>query len=279
VIVSAHEVAEYYDNQQVFYSYLWSQTALHYGFWFDDTRTLAEALTNTDRVVADALHIEPDDRVLDAGCGVGGTSLYIAETTAARVDGITLSSVQLRIALAKAARSTAASRLSFSQQDFTSTLFDAGAFSKIFGIESISHAPNKIAFLDEAYRLLRPGGRLLICDGFLTAENFAPDLRETYERFLDGWALPNLATIADFRESLTRAGFSQITFHDMQRYIGRSIRRIYWHGVTTSIFSFIRALSGSPRRDLAARHQKTLFARGVMIYGFFTADKPASEPK
>jgi cyclopropane fatty-acyl-phospholipid synthase-like methyltransferase len=273
VIASTRDVAKYYDRQQIFYSYLWSRSALHYGFWFEGTRTLAEALANTDRFVAAALDIKSNDRVLDAGCGVGGTSLYIAETTTASVEGITLSNVQLRIAQAKAARSAAASRVIFSRQDFMHTRFDDGAFSKIFGIESVSHAMDKVGFLNEAYRLLRPGGRLVICDGFLTATDFEADLHTHYLRFLEGWALPHLAVLADFDNWLTSAGFSNVTFHNMQRYIDKSIDRIYWHGVATWVFSFMKGLFGSPRRDLAARYQKALFNQRVMTYGVFTADK------
>lgn len=276
MISSTRDVAEYYDKQQIFYSYLWSRAALHYGFWFDDTRTLAEALANTDRIVAAALDITPADRVLDAGCGVGGTSLYIAESTTARVDGITLSSVQLRIAQAKAARSAATSRLTFSRQDFTRTDFNDGTFSKIFGIESVSHALDKVRFLNEAYRLLSPGGRLVICDGFLTKAELDRDSQHRYRRFLEGWALPDLSVLADFGNWLTSAGFSNVTFQNMQRYIGNSIDRIYWHGIATCAFSFIKGLFGAPRRDLAARYQKALFNNGIMTYGMFIAHKPAA---
>src|SRR4051794_8220338 len=107
---SNSDVAWYYDTYQSGYSRFWSPTALHYGFWYEDTKSLGEAVRNTDRLVVDLLGIGPDDVVLDAGCGVGGTSLHVAETTGARVYGLTLSSVQLEIARRNAARSPAAGR-------------------------------------------------------------------------------------------------------------------------------------------------------------------------
>lgn len=73
------------------FTLFWSRTALHYGLWYDNTRSLAEAVGNTNKFILEALHIDADDRVLDAGCGVGGTSIYIAEVTGATVHGITLS--------------------------------------------------------------------------------------------------------------------------------------------------------------------------------------------
>jgi cyclopropane fatty-acyl-phospholipid synthase-like methyltransferase len=70
---------------------------LHYGFWYEDTKSLAEAILNTNNFVIEALAIESNDTILDAGCGVGGTSMHVAETTGATVEGITLSDVQLNI--------------------------------------------------------------------------------------------------------------------------------------------------------------------------------------
>src|SRR5688500_934131 len=93
-------IVEYYNSSQFYYTHFWSRTALHYGLWYDDTRNLAEAIRNTDKLVIQVLAITSADVVLDAGCGVGGTAMYIAETTGARVAGVTLSDVQLSIARA-----------------------------------------------------------------------------------------------------------------------------------------------------------------------------------
>jgi len=69
--ITNKDIARYYDTNQIFYSYFWSRTALHYGFWDGDTRSLAEAIINTNNFVIDALAIDSDDTILDAGCGVG----------------------------------------------------------------------------------------------------------------------------------------------------------------------------------------------------------------
>src|SRR5207253_9880139 len=105
--------------------------ALHCGFWYEDTKNLAEAILNTDKFIVEVLAIDSSDTVLDAGCGVGGTSTFIAETTGANVAGLTLSDVQLSIARRKASRSHAASQLNFSKQDFTDTTFKENTFSKM----------------------------------------------------------------------------------------------------------------------------------------------------
>ncbi|MCA1568603.1 MAG: class I SAM-dependent methyltransferase [Acidobacteria bacterium] len=109
--ISNKDVARYYNTHQIIYTLFWSRTALHYGFWYEDTNSLAEAVLNTNRFVIDAMAIDFNDIVLDAGCGVGGTSIHVAETTGAKVEGVTLSDVQLKIARKRVSKSPAASTL------------------------------------------------------------------------------------------------------------------------------------------------------------------------
>ena len=193
--VSAQEIADYYDKHQSVYSRFWSPDALHYGFWFGGTKNLQEATLNTNRFVARALSIRSTDHVLDAGCGVGGSSAYIAETSGARVTGVTLSEVQLDIARKRFAGSVAASRLEILKRNYCSTGFEDGEFSKIFGIESVCHANRKRDFLEEAWRLLSPGGRIAVVDAFLARRRLSPAEQTVYSRSMSGWVVPNLESV------------------------------------------------------------------------------------
>lgn len=166
---------------------------MHYGFWYEDTKGLEQAILNTNTFVIDALAIGPKDVVLDAGCGVGGTSIHIAETTGARIEGITLSDVQLSIARTKSSRSPAACLLNFSKQDFSETNFKSETFSKVFGIESVCYSHRKSAFLEEAYRILKSGGKLAVVDTFLIKEELDEEEMRIYSKTIDGWVVPNLS--------------------------------------------------------------------------------------
>jgi tocopherol O-methyltransferase len=272
---SNSDVAWYYDTYQSGYSRFWSPTAVHYGFWYEDTKSLGEAVRNTDRLVVDLLGIEPDDVVLDAGCGVGGTSLYIAETTGARLYGVTLSSVQLEIARRNSATSSAAGRLTFVQEDYSATSFADETFTGVFGIESVCHANDKADFLREAYRVLRPGGRIVVVDGFLARERLTSSEQRLYEKFIAGWVVPNLASRARFEDQLRVAGFTGIRFFDMQRYVRRSIERVYRFSWLLSPVNVLGSKLGLTRKNLSARYQKLLFDTQAAVYGVFFAEKPS----
>jgi tocopherol O-methyltransferase len=277
--VSLDDIARYYDTHQGQYSRFWSPVSLHYGFWFHDTKTLAEAIRNTDKFVINILSIGSEDVVLDAGCGIGGTSFYIAEVTGARVEGITLSEVQLNVALSRAAQSVATHRLGFSKQDYTHTTFYDETFSKLFGIESVCHAGSKVDFLKEAWRILKPGGKIAIVDAFLIKENLDVDEQIIYKKFIEGWVVPDLPSQAQFSTLLAQAGFENCVFHDMQRFIAKSVNRIHQFSMLTSPWNFIKSKLGLARENLSAWYQKELFERSIAVYGVFVAEKADMQVK
>jgi tocopherol O-methyltransferase len=272
--ISNTDIARYYDRHQIIYTLFWSRTALHYGLWYEDTKSLTEAILNTNKLVVDALAIDSQDTVLDAGCGVGGTSIYVAETTGAKVEGITLSEVQVNIARGRADKSPAAGLLNFSRQDFTKTNFGENTFSKVFGIESVCYAHRKIDFLDEAYRMMIPGGRIAVIDLFLTKENLDAREMKIYTKTIGGWVLPNVATKEAFWNSLEKAGFEDVAFHNMPDHIKKSTEKLYYRAILTYPLGLLKSRLGIGRANFSPIYQKALFDRGIATYGVFVATKP-----
>ena len=76
--------------------------AIHYGYWDKAVRSFPESLIRMNQVMMIAADIKPADKVLDAGCGVGGSSIFLASTLGCRVTGITLSYRQVNRAIENA---------------------------------------------------------------------------------------------------------------------------------------------------------------------------------
>ena len=75
------KIIQYYETCEGNYRNWWDldrSLAMHAGFWDAKTKTLHEALINENKILASIAHIKAGDYVLDAGCGVGGSSIYLA---------------------------------------------------------------------------------------------------------------------------------------------------------------------------------------------------------
>jgi ubiquinone/menaquinone biosynthesis C-methylase UbiE len=163
--------------------------------------------------------------------------------------------------------------LNFSKQDFTRTNFKENTFSKIFGIESICYAHRKIDFLQEAHRIMKPGGRIAVVDLFLSKENLDAKEMEIYTKTIQGWAIPNLSTTEEFSKSLEQAGFRDVDFHDMLDHIMKSSMKIYYRKLLWHPIDILKSALTIGREDLSSMYQKTLFERRIATYGVFVADK------
>jgi tocopherol O-methyltransferase len=221
-------VIEYYDYTIPFYKVFWHKgtNAIHYGFWDSDTATHTDALINTNKVLADTAQLHESDIVLDAGCGVGGSALYLARERGCTVTGITLSEKQRAKAVTYARRAGLDSKTKFLVRDFLNTGFPDNTFTVVWAIESVCYAEDKAEFLKEAFRILKPGGRLIVADGFLGR---LPEGKENsiYQDFLKGFALSNLATLDSFAADMNHVGFSHIVHIDKTEAIGNTAEYMY----------------------------------------------------
>ncbi len=212
------KIVKYYDYTLPFYKKFWYKDsdsyAIHYGLWESDTKTLDEALINTNKFLAKIVGIKSSNIILDAGCGVGGSSIWIAKNFGAHVVGITLSKKQVETANNLALSKKVDHLVKFYVRDFLDTKFPNSSFDIVWAIESVCHAENKKDFLKESYRLLKHGGKIIVADGFLKRPAQNDKERQIIKDFCDGLALPNLEKIDTFKKSLKEVGFTNIKFWD-----------------------------------------------------------------
>ena len=227
------EIIDYYRHCDESYQH-WGESEaydMHYGYWTGDTATHGESLSNMNAIIADQMGIEGCERVLDAGCGVGATCMWIAgQFDAVRLVGLTISPLQARKAGGFARRSSFADRVAFLRGDYLQTPFSGESFDVVYALESSCHAPDKHAFLKEAHRVLRPGGRLVIHDYFQARAPSSLLERKVMKWHLQGWAIPHLAAQDSFAQSLASVGFGKLRWSDRTRSILQSSRIMFRRG-------------------------------------------------
>jgi tocopherol O-methyltransferase len=227
-------IRAYYDETWLDYRMLWlnpQNHAIHFGYWDEHTRSHAQSLLAMNRMLASHLGIRSGQRILDAGCGVGGSAVWLAKTYDVKVVGITPVASQIARAHRYAQEQGVADKVSFEQQDYTHTAFPDASFDVVWAMESLCHAPEKRLVLAEARRLLRPSGRLGILEYMRTRRPHASAGEALLHSWLSGWAIPDIATAHEWLEWTQDAGLRDAQLVDITPNVRPSLRRLYWLAV------------------------------------------------
>ncbi len=169
------KIVEHYDVVSPYYSELWGDH-IHHGYWKRGDETKEEAQNQLIEHLAQLAGMRRGMRILDIGCGFGGTSLYLAKTYGAKMTGITISPVQVEMAKEAAAKEKLDAQ--FLLMDAEEMRF-AEPFEMLWSVESISHYHDPGKFFASAAKLLEPGGCFALTDWF-QKEEVSPAARKKY---------------------------------------------------------------------------------------------------
>jgi len=226
---SADAIADYYNNNTRLFLGLGGSgdvAAIHRAIWAPGVTDKAHAFNYLNVCVANAL--QPclpltdgsQPQLLDLGCGVGGTSTWLAQALNVNVTGITISSEQQKLATERARRLGLDNQVRFVQGDFAA-MPDLDASDAAFAIESFVHALDAGDFFSMAARFVKPGARLVICDDFLSPQinsREKADADTWIRRFQRGWHLNNLITADQAVAAASQQGFDLLESHDLSAY-------------------------------------------------------------
>jgi len=270
------KIINYYDQTDSSYQH-WGEEEIynmHYGFWDGRIQSHVESLNNMNWVLAEKLKIKHGDKILDAGCGVGASSIWLAKHYDIEVIGITLSGLQCEKANNFAKKENVSERVKFYVQDFTETNFSDKSFDIVWTIEGICHVPNKEDFVKEAYRILKDNGKLIIADGFIGKDNFSKLDCYLLNNWIGRWFVPNLAKTSDFQKYLREAGFKNIKFIDITKEILPSAREIFKRGILGwLVYKLKRKNQIKMNHIKGCIFQYLALKKGAWIYGIFYAEK------
>lgn len=275
-----HDIARYYDLSERHYRLFWNldkSRSLHYGYWDASTRNFHEALININRVLADKANIKEGEKVLDAGCGVGGSALWLARNRKCFVRGISLNKTQVEKAILSA-KGANVRNVHFEQKDYLNTDYPPSSFDVIWGIESVCYANDKRVFLAEAFRLLKDNGRVIIAD-FFKAKDLEGHAAEQMKKFTSSWAINDFAVLEEFQQQAREVGFRTVNSENITAAImpsAKKLNRAYFIGKPAAVL--YRLLRGkltslASNNVESARLQYTTLKKGWWQYCIVLAIK------
>lgn len=282
-IIHQNNIVDYYRLCNNAYRDAWkldTNMQLNLGLWKKGTKNLAQALHHLNKEIAIKGAIKSEDSILDAGCGVGGTAIFMAREYSCKVTGITLSPLQAEKAKENAKKFGVSDLCTFHVMDYMNTSFSEETFDVVIGIESICYAEPKIDFLKEAYRLLKKDGRLILAENLQAKEILnESEYRSLYTNAFHGCRVKSLDTEKQYLDNLKSVNFRDYNCEDYTELIVPSIKRLRRFYYPAKLYNLFHRLIGKPFSEIQEANTKMCYHllsslnRGLWGYGIIHAKK------
>lgn len=232
-----NRIQRFYDASSGLWETVWGEH-MHHGYYgVDGTQQKERRQAQIDLIteLLDWSQVNHASNILDVGCGIGGSSLYLAQRYNARATGITLSPVQAKRAQERAGELGLSARANFQVADALNMPFADHSFDLVWTLESGEHMPDKAKFLAECYRVLQPGGTLIMATWCHRPVNESPLTRDE-QKLLDDiyrvYCLPYVISLPEYTEIAANLPLKEMKTADWSVAVAP-----FWNVVIDSAFT------------------------------------------
>jgi tocopherol O-methyltransferase len=279
------QIQQFYDASSGLWEDVWGEH-MHHGYYGLDGKKKVERRQAQIDLIEELLKWSgfqpaPDSspNMIDIGCGIGGSSLYLTEKFGGNVVGLTLSPVQAQRAQERSVTAGLKDQAVFLVANALDIPQPDNSFDLVWTLESGEHMPDKEKFLQECYRVLKPGCRLIMATwchrstegqaGALTADEI-----KHLQKIYDVYCLPYVISLPDYEEIVTKCGFQRMRSTDWSVAVAP-----FWDVVIDSsitpkaIIGVFQAGWKTIQAALSLRLMSQGYERGLIRFGLITAIK------
>ncbi len=272
------QIKKFYDRSTPIWLDTWGEH-MHHGYYGDGNFQKDHRQAQVDLVeqLLDWGGVKSAAQILDAGCGVGGSARLLAQRFGAkRVLGCTLSTVQAERGQQYNRAAGLDQAITIEARDMMTLTPEDGPFDLIWSLESAEHIEEKAKMLQLFYKLLAPGGRLLMatwCQREVPPVLSYKDQR-TLQRIAQRYHLPPLVQLSDLRMVMARQGFKNVLGEDWSVQVAP-----FWKAVINSainrksVIGLLRAGWPTIRGAFAMRFMVQGYRKGLIRFAVFQGQK------
>ncbi|KAI5055561.1 hypothetical protein GOP47_0029082 [Adiantum capillus-veneris] len=280
-------IAHFYDASSGVWEDIWGEH-MHHGYYDPGAPLKADHKQAQIRMIEESLKwagISEDSgnlqKIIDVGCGIGGSSRHLARKYGAEVVGITLSPQQAKRATRLTADAGLSSQVSFQVADALNQPFPDGHFDFVWSMESGEHMPDKEKFMSELVRVTKPGGQILIvtwCHRELSSgeESLKLSEQKLLDKVCEAYYLPAWCAPSKYVNLAQTMGLQDIRSADWTENI-----TLFWPAVIASAFS-LKGMIGllksgwtTLKGAFAMMSMVKGYKSGLIKFALITAHKPS----
>ena len=274
------KVVKYYTNPEtkIGFDYVLCGSK-HFGFYPTGKVNISEkeAQTLYQDLVAKNLDLKENQVILDAGCGQGVVSTYLAKKYGSKIFGITLVRFEVKRAQRRAKNLGVQEKTKYQVMDYSATNFPDNYFDAIYTTETLSHSPDIHKTLQEFFRVLKPGGKIALFEYTIAPdEKFSAREKKMLDVVIEGSAMMGLKDFRhdQFTEVIKKAKFENAKEQNITENIRPSFYRLY--KLSRLPYKFIK-LFGLQKffiNTTAGYEYYKMADKGLFRYYIFTGNKP-----
>ena len=228
-------IIDYYSQAGMDYEPWSHQFNMHFGYYrfglnpFNRESMLDEM--NHQVIQKLRLDNEQENQLLDLGCGVGASARYaVMNFKNVSVLGATIVPWQIEQARLLSQASAVKDKVNFQLLDYRNLKLEDNTVDGAYAMESACYdfGKDKRQFLVEAFRVLKPGARLCVVDGFTKGSKHTRWFNYLYRKVCDGWALEDFAGIDEFVNTMQDIGYDHIQVKDISWRVALSVCFVPW---------------------------------------------------